>query len=365
MLAKIVALVLIVFVLSETKIPQNFRLLKVDNEEILIHKDRVSEYEAKEGKLVNFVDTTFTQDLEKPNPEVVEFAKKSTFPDEPTQKKVVKKMIKKIDSGHSFDHVTKVVKHLQSYKTRHARSTTGVEAVEWIKAEYEKRIAAIEDKDRRKLFSVRVVKHTNWLQPSLVITMKGKTDEIVILGGHIDSTASGGVAPGADDDASGSSSVLEAFTIIAKYSKYVPKKTIEFHVYAAEEMGLLGSREIAREYKARSAKVYAMMQLDMTGYNPNINKIGLITNGVDANLNIFIRKLIDTYLKIGYVNRTLFGGSSDHASWRAAGYAACFPFEARTNPNIHTSRDTIDKLDFKNGIEWVKLGVSFLVELSQ
>jgi bacterial leucyl aminopeptidase len=159
---------------------------------------------------------------------------------------------------------------------------------------------------------------------------------------------------------------LEAFTILAKYSDYVPKKTIEWHVYAAEELGLLGSREIANEYKSNGAKVFAMMQLDMTGYNPSqINKIGLVTNGVDPNLNVFIRKLVNEYLKIGFVDRTLFGGSSDHASWRSAGYSACFPFEARTNPHIHTARDTIDKLDFKNGIEWVKLGVSFLVELSQ
>jgi leucyl aminopeptidase len=66
----------------------------------------------------------------------------------------------------------------------------------------------------------------------------------------------------------------------------------------------------------------------------------------------------------GFINRTLFGGTSDHASWRAAGYRACFPFEAQTNPNIHTARDTIDKLNFKNAVEYVKLGVSFAVELS-
>jgi len=68
--------------------------------------------------------------------------------------------------------------------------------------------------------------------------------------------------------------------------------------------------------------------------------------------------------KNGFVDRTLSGGTSDHASWRSAGYRACFPFEQTTNPNIHTARDTIDKLDFRNGLEYVKLGVAFLIELS-
>jgi bacterial leucyl aminopeptidase len=100
----------------------------------------------------------------------------------------------------------------------------------------------------------------------------------------------------------------------------------------------------------------------MTGFG-NSN-VGVITNGVNAEITEFSRKLITEYLKIKFVNRTLFGGTSDHASWISAGYKACFPFEAQTNPNIHTARDTIDKLNMKNAIEWVKLGVSFVIELS-
>lgn len=353
-----VFLAFFIFIIAQKPTNPNLRLIELpEGKRIWVHKDTLSKYFPKVGQLVNYMDVTETQDLEKGE------VQKTILPEKPTQQETIRPMLTKIEE-HSEEHIKKVAQHLSSYRTRHANSDTGVQAVEWLRSEYQKRIDQLSP-ERKALFSVKVYPHTSWKQPSLIVTMKGKTDELVILGGHIDSTASGGVAPGADDDASGSSSVLEAFTIIALYSNYVPTKTVEFHAYAAEEMGLLGSRAIASEYKRNNKKVFGMMQLDMTGYNPNsTNKIGVITNGVDAQLTEFSRKLITEYAKIGYINRTLFGGSSDHASWRSAGYRAIFPFEAVTNPHIHTVRDTIDKLDFKNAIEWVKLAVSFIVELS-
>jgi leucyl aminopeptidase len=332
------------------------RLIEVDGKRFYVHPDKLSKYQAKEGSLVNYIDVTETPDLEKGATGM----EKTVFPDRPTQQSTVKPLVQRIDS-ESQSRLEAVDKHLSSYRTRHAQTDTGVEAVTWIKGEYEKIIAGLSS-ERRALFTVNLFPHTSWRQPSLIVKMKGSSDEIVILGGHIDSTASGGVAPGADDDASGSSSVLETFRIIAT-SNYKPHKSVEWHAYAAEEMGLLGSRAIASQYKARAAKVYSMVQLDMTGYGNQ--KIGVITNGVNPELTAFTRKLITEYGNgNGYVDRTLFGGSSDHASWQGAGYKAAFPFEQQTNPHIHTARDTIDKLNFKHGLEYVKLAASYIVELS-
>jgi len=281
------------------------------------------------------------------------------IPPRPTQQAVVKPLTQKIDQ-ESQAKITASITHLQSYRTRHATTETGVAAAHWFRDQFQAIINSL-PQERRSLFSVKLFPHTSFRQPSVIATLKGKTNEIVILGSHEDSTASGGIAPGADDDASGSSSVLESFRIVAN-SAFVPTKTVEFHCYAAEEMGLLGSRAIAQEYKRNNARVFGMMQLDMTGYGNN--NVGVVTNGVNAELTEFSRKLITEYLKIKFVNRTLFGGSSDHASWLSAGYKACFPFEAQQNPNIHTARDTIDKLNLTNAIEWVKLGVSYVIEMS-
>lgn len=67
-------------------------------------------------------------------------------------------------------------------------------------------------------------------------------------------------APGADDDGSGSISILEAFRVLAT-NGFIPKEgPVEFHWYAAEEGGLLGSLDIAAYKKKEGATIGAMME---------------------------------------------------------------------------------------------------------
>ena len=67
-------------------------------------------------------------------------------------------------------------------------------------------------------------------------------------------------APGADDDCSGTVSILEAFRVLA-VSGYTPKDgPVEFHWYAAEEGGLLGSQDVARYKKDSGADIGAMIE---------------------------------------------------------------------------------------------------------
>ena len=70
--------------------------------------------------------------------------------------------------------------------------------------------------------------------------------------------------------------------------------TIEFHWYAAEEAGLLGSQAIFTNYKNSGKVVKAMLQQDMTGYVKPGSKeaVGVITDYVDAGLTSFIKKVV-------------------------------------------------------------------------
>lgn len=71
-------------------------------------------------------------------------------------------------------------------------------------------------------------------------------------------------APGADDDGSGTVSILEAFRVLAE-SGFVPEYgPVEFHWYAAEEGGLLGSQAIARYKKESNARIGAMLEFVCT-----------------------------------------------------------------------------------------------------
>jgi len=210
------------------------------------------------------------------------------------------------------------------------------------------------------------------VQPSLIIRIKGEgenSDERVIIGGHIDSIAGGAQAraPGADDDASGSACVLEVFRVLTLHN-FVPKRTLEFHGYAAEEIGLRGSQAIATAYQQQGIKVAAMLQLDMTSWTRAgaTPVMGLVQDFVNATLTRFVGQLIDAYSNIAWVPTTCGYACSDHASWTRAGYPASFTFESRFgqhSPYIHTAQDTLSTLTLEHGLEFAKLGVGFAVEL--
>jgi len=69
---------------------------------------------------------------------------------------------------------------------------------------------------------------------------------------------------------------------------------------------------------------------------------------------------------LAFFNNACGYACSDHASWDRAGYAAAFPFEApfgEANPYAHTDQDTIAILNIDHGLQFVRLGIGFMVEL--
>jgi len=311
---------------------------------------------ARPGMKNNFMDVTDFPEVQKAP------ALTKPIPDGPTHQKEVEALLPNL----KVDNIGTTIEHLENYHTRYYTTQTGKDAAEWI---YDRYRTYAGDKD---YISISLFENT-FLQPSVIARLEG-TDadakEIVILGGHEDSTAGAASArsPGADDDASGSSTVLEIFRVLNE-ANFRPRRTIEFHAYAAEEAGLLGSQAIAKKYAADGVKVAGMLQLDMTAYTPDGRTpvVGLITDFVNATLTNFVATLIDEYLNIGYERSKCGYGCSDHASWTRFGYPSAFPFETpfgRHNPNIHTNRDTLSRLNLEHAIEFAKLGLAFVVELS-
>jgi leucyl aminopeptidase len=224
--------------------------------------------------------------------------------------------------------------------------------------------------------TIEYFQHSSWDQPSIVLTLKGKSDEVVVLGGHQDSIngAFGGAmatAPGADDNASGIATITEVIRILMEHS-YQPEKTIKFMAYAAEEVGLLGSKAIATSFKNAGVRVIGVMQLDMTNFQGTKElDIVMMRDYTNDEQNKFIGSVIDTYVpgvkwgydKCGY-------GCSDHASWHAQGYPASMPFEARMsemNRNIHTAKDTISISgdNANHASKFAKMAIGFVVELDR
>src|SRR5690606_16117172 len=221
-------------------------------------------------------------------------------------------------------------------------------------------------------------------QPSIVMTIQGTEfpDEIVVVGGHQDSilTSGGstGNSPGADDDASGIASMTEVIRVIAE-TGFQPKRTLQFMAYAAEEVGLVGSKNIAQNYRAQNKNVVGVLQLDMTNYTNFADPwadIVLMTDHTNAAQNQFLRDLNTHYLQLVMQNDQCGYGCSDHKSWTDNQYPASMPFEAKFSnsgtprqykTHLHTTNDTISRSNgnANHALKFTKLALTFVGELAK
>jgi len=258
-----------------------------------------------------------------------------------------------------------------NWTTRRYNVQSGIDAANWLKTQWTN-IA-----NGRTDVSVALFTHasTTSPQPSVIATITGSThpNEVVVIGGHLDSingSSSTAAAPGADDDASGVASLTEVFRV-AIANGYKPARTVKFMAYAAEEIGLKGSADIANNHAANGVNVVGVLQLDMTNYKGSSYDFGMVTDNTNATLNTHTTNLISTYLPgLTWTNITCGYGCSDHASWNAKGYPATMPFEATMstdNPQIHTTGDTLTFTGgtATNSVKFAKLGVAFMGEVAK
>lgn len=215
-------------------------------------------------------------------------------------------------------------------------------------------------------FSTKMVRTDTYpLQPSVVASFPGLNPALphIVIGGHMDTFSSG--KPGADDDGSGSSVVMEALRVVAASGARF-NRTIDFVWYAAEERGLVGSSFVVKDFQASATAVKSAIQFDMTGYkSPNDTAdIYIIDDYTDGGLNDTLARIIAQFVPEAKVGHTKCGyACSDHANWTRAGVPAVFPFESafeNYNSAIHTSADTIALLNKDHSSRFAKVALAFL-----
>lgn len=267
------------------------------------------------------------------------------------------------------ENIRSTVEWLSGFKSRFHNGPQKDEAILALKAKIEKMVA-----DVTYPVQVELISHKKTPQKSIRVHFEGAKNpsEIVVLGGHIDSIAGmwgfgGDSAPGADDNASGSAAVLESLRVIVGLGQ--PQRSIELFFYAGEEGGLLGSSEIAQQYKADGKSVVGVMQLDMTLF-PGSGElvIGDFTDFTNSWLREFMGEINRLYIGAKMVTDKCGYGCSDHASWYRQGYPTVMPFEATfntMNQNIHTPGDVITpNMNFKHSTAFAKLALGFTLELA-
>jgi bacterial leucyl aminopeptidase len=278
------------------------------------------------------------------------------------QPEVVRALLPAVDPAR----ILGTIAELSAMKNRYYRSESGAAASRWLR-------------DRWRSFTdrpdvtVELFDH-GYPQQSVIMTIPGTTraNEIVVIGGHLDSIAFGGErsnAPGADDDASGIATLTEVARVVLA-SDFRPARTLQFIAYAAEEVGLRGSLSIVKDYKRRGVDVVGVLQLDMTNYQGSDKDIWLINDFTSAPQNVFLGALIDTYVGASWGFDACGYACSDHAAWHRGGFRASMPFESRSNQrnrHIHTARDTLEISDNNaaHAVKFARLATAYAVELAK
>lgn len=254
---------------------------------------------------------------------------------------------------------------LTSFPNRYAVSENGLIAAKWFKTKVED----IAKEKNRTDVSVQFISTGNYYkQPSVLVKIPGTDPTLdgVLVGGHMDTLD--GVRPGADDDGSGSITVLETLrTVLNSDMRF--KRTLYFAWYAAEEQGLVGSQYVTKYFVANKIPLRGVLHLDMTGYQANPeNKIWIMDDYTNASLSNFVADLAVNYAKAEVAHTRCGYGCSDHASWTAKGYKSAMPFETEfgeDSPYIHTKNDTTEYISFDHMKRFGIIGVSFVGEMAE
>ncbi len=261
------------------------------------------------------MDITGTQDLGQIAATRLSARATVTYPEKPVYNETLAPAMRSLSKKNMRDHLVKFT----SFYTRYYKSSYGAESSAWLFDQVNK---TINDSGAAKHGAfVKAFSHP-WGQNSVIATIPGKSNRTIVVGAHQDSInlffPSVLAAPGADDDGSGTVTILEALRVLLQFNTIIhgsASNTIEFHFYSAEvcrllriflstiltfpkEGGLLGSQAIFSSYEKTGRDVKAMLQQDMTGYVHKTiaagepESVGVITDFVDPGLTEFIKKIV-------------------------------------------------------------------------
>jgi hypothetical protein len=196
-------------------------------------------------------------------------------------------------------------------------------------------------------------------------------DEITLLTAHVDSLPSGPIAPGADDNGSGSVAVLMAARLLAP--RYLAR-TVRFVLFTGEEQGLRGSAAYAADSKARGEQIKGVVNLDMTAYNSDEDPIIDLYAHTSVPASLALTRLFSEVIGVYGLNLTPYRYSdewpinaSDQWSFLQKGYPAFLAIEDMGDftPHYHTVSDTLSTLDLDYYADTTRAAIATIAHLGQ
>lgn len=185
-------------------------------------------------------------------------------------------------------------------------------------------------------------------------------DEFIIIGAHYDHLGWGGygsgsrvpdtvaVHYGADDNASGVAGLIELAGKLASESKK-PGRSIVFVAFAAEEMGLLGSKYFTGNSPVDLSKAMAMINFDMIGRLKESKALTIGGTGTSEETESILNKLKSgSGLHLKYSPEGF--GPSDHAPFYTSNIPVFF-ITTGAHEDYHTPNDNVQRINLKGMVD--------------
>jgi len=258
----------------------------------------------------------------------------------PVSESLVQEIVSRVDA----DSVLGTIRRLQDFYTRYSTAESCRAAVAWMG-------------EKLRSYNCDSVAFDTFrpsYAPNVIGVKHGKENprQIYIICGHIDNTSDQAPdrSPGSDDNASGTSAVLEAARVFQDidfaYSVY-------FIGFTGEEQGLFGSDSFATRAARRGDSIRAVLNFDMISYGRE-DRDSLDVIGKDSSPNC--AWLVDSFIANANLYTTLktrrqlvsSAPWSDHHSFWECGYVALCGIERDFTPMYHKIGDTIGPLYYVN-----------------
>ncbi len=192
--------------------------------------------------------------------------------------------------------------------------------------------------------------------------IKGKTDETVVISSHFDHLGKkdGKIYYGADDNASGTTAVLNLATAFANAVKsgFIPYRNILFVTFSGEEIGLLGSKHYTdKDPVIPLTNTSVNINIDMIGRSDYIyknnekyiyvigsDKLSTVLHNTNEAVNSTYQNLILDYKYNSVKDPNRFYYRSDHYNFAKNNIPVVFFFNGM-HDDYHKHSDIADKIE--------------------
>lgn len=261
--------------------------------------------------------------------------------------------VEQIVASVSQDSIISLIGRLERFENRYWSSDSFPAARDWAIARFEDMGYEVEVQE----FYV----DSPGVSQNLIVTIPGTVypNRYWMIGGHYDSGEGPfGDYPGADDNASGTATALEAARTMLPYQF---EYTVKIALWGAEEAGLVGSAFYAAEAAAAGDSIMGYLNLDMILFGPEIgpssfdiveinydDSSAAFSDLYDQTTDLYVRELERVFIYAHY-------GGSDHWSFWLQGFTAIVLWESLLsgNPYYHESTDLIE-----NYLEYFPFGTN-------